>query len=147
MDTPIIADKLAQSIAYNFCESRTYLCFSNFLIVASDIYNELDEYSVFIVHKVYGRKNIGDRYSICLFDSYYQSTVGFISNDSLELFQDIAVGRLRLTYVPKIINVDLSSSKKNSDIKNIVSSIKYQFCADISTDGNNWQPFMQGIYR
>ncbi len=86
------------NFAPNIAKSIEYLNVRGFSIAASDVREQSDNESIFVVHKVYSWDAFGPNCCRCLFDAEMIPTVGVWKNNILLLYQKNDVGYLRWVY-------------------------------------------------
>ena len=127
------------SLARRLHSPVEYISLPNFLIIGNNVFEELG-CTLFNVDKIYGWNEYTSSYSFCLFDARARPTFGVWKNDCLAIYQDISSGYLRLSYFVK-------TEQNCQQESRFISSKRYQFFADISTDGVTWGRYTHGECR
>ena len=127
-------ERLSTSLMSRLFIQREYICLPNFVVIGNNVVEE-SGCTLFNVEKIYGWDVYTKSYGFCLFDANTKPTAGVWHDERLAVYQDIPLVYLRLTYSVKII------PPRRSHLNN---SKRYQFSADISTDGVVWKRYTHG---
>lgn len=128
-------ERLSTSLMGRLFIQREYLSLPNFLVIGNNVIEE-SGCTLFDVERIYGWDKYTRSYGFCLFDANTKPTAGVWHDERLAVYQDIPLGYLRLTYVVK---TELEAGRSHLN-----NSKRYQFCADISTDGVVWGRYTHG---
>ena len=128
-------ERLCTTSASRLLVPREYLCLPDFVVIGSDIMEELN-CTLFAIDRIYGWNNSNHNYSLCLFQTTNSPAVGVWQNDCLSVYSDVPIGYLRMTYVVK---PEKEFNPQASD-----NSKRYHFVVDISADGLNWERTVSG---